>query len=399
MDTIIMGGVRVVPAADAAGRTVVANQPFEPGDVVLQDHPLITWDNVSMEDYIKNYCDADADAKAKILDMAHLDLDSENRFPELQETAKTIATSMQRLYPECNKELVYRLLHIKRTNAHSFGCAACPTRGALFHTASKCNHSCSPNVIYSTLGDKMQLTALRPIDINEAVCPSYLSDLLVLPFQQRRAKLLHTKDFLCACPRCSDSDDCRGIRCLTSSSTRAKMSKTNICNGVAFRRNVSRGDGEGGGGGGLWVCAACGAESSDDSMALALHAERDLEAQYSCLEEKFTVATTGMSPEEFSDLEKAISRVGFSGSHYLSVKTKRLYVQWCAGQSKSLVDSGVDPRAQVMSPWGSVCSAVSFLVTAVEQGTTVTRLLECVGVSCSDGERPVIKQYCGPNIM
>lgn len=76
---------------------------------------------------------------------------------------------------------------------------------ALFTIGHRCNHSCSPNVVFqnSADGDGLVFRALRPIEIGELVTVSYLvGPELMSPGFVRRELLAKRKCFECACARC-----------------------------------------------------------------------------------------------------------------------------------------------------------------------------------------------------
>jgi len=91
-------------------------------------------------------------------------------------------------------------------------------RGAVYVVAAKLQHSCTPNVEYrsalkAATGELVAThIALRPIAIGEELTISYLNlDCAgrhgLYSGQARRALLLRTKRFLCACDRCSSEPE------------------------------------------------------------------------------------------------------------------------------------------------------------------------------------------------
>ncbi|KAL6049140.1 SET domain-containing protein [Balamuthia mandrillaris] len=71
----------------------------------------------------------------------------------------------------------------------------------LFPVASLINHSCKPNMCYSTVGDIVYLTAIKPIAAGEELCISYID--LYQSRKQRQEELHRTKFFQCRCTRCT----------------------------------------------------------------------------------------------------------------------------------------------------------------------------------------------------
>lgn len=69
------------------------------------------------------------------------------------------------------------------------------------------NHQCIPNVRYNFDDQQiMMVYAARPIKKDEEIFTSYLQ--LLWSTLSRRLQLKATKDFMCACPRCSDATEC-----------------------------------------------------------------------------------------------------------------------------------------------------------------------------------------------
>lgn len=366
-------GLRMECIGDT-GRNLVAVKAFQAGETVLQNEPLFSWDNASMEDYIIKYIESSPEIQEQVMGMEyHEDESADSRYSDLHRIAESLAERISGNYA-ISPAMVYKLLQIKRTNAHAYSSSGRQSRGALFRLASKCNHSCAPNVMYSSLDGLMQFTALSNIEIGDVIYASYLTDLLVTPYADRQKKLMDTKDFQCRCRRCLSTDDCCGLRCLTSTKTRSLGIKCQ--KGVAYRRNSDA----------IWVCSTCNAESTDDDMCLALSAVQvGLVEKFAELERKFIAATDPMSPNDFTNVIEEVCRIGFTKRHYLVLKTQRLYVKWCQGQSVELTANGLQADAQCTSPWGELCSAMGFLMTAVNESLSLIQQLECIGSSCSTG--------------
>ena len=79
----------------------------------------------------------------------------------------------------------------------------------LFTTGHRCNHSCSPNVVFQTTDDDLTnglvFRALRPLESGEMLSVSYLlGPELMSPGFVRRELLAKRKCFECACTRCAE---------------------------------------------------------------------------------------------------------------------------------------------------------------------------------------------------
>jgi hypothetical protein len=86
---------------------------------------------------------------------------------------------------------------------------------ALFLFGSKVEHSCCPNVAYSskTSDGLMEYKVIHPIKAGENVSFSYILDVFTSPTHERRQKLLLQKDFVCMCDRCKGPDFSRVAQC------------------------------------------------------------------------------------------------------------------------------------------------------------------------------------------
>lgn len=81
-----------------------------------------------------------------------------------------------------------------------------PVASAVYTGQAHINHSCVPNVHYSTIDNhihQLDVVAARPIAAGEQICASYLdTSLLTLPAATRKAHLLNNFGFDCECPAC-----------------------------------------------------------------------------------------------------------------------------------------------------------------------------------------------------
>lgn len=85
-----------------------------------------------------------------------------------------------------------------------------PVASAVYTGQAHINHSCVPNVHYSTIDNhshQIDVVAARPISAGEQICASYLdTDLLTLPAASRKAHLINSFGFSCECPACTASN-------------------------------------------------------------------------------------------------------------------------------------------------------------------------------------------------
>lgn len=84
-----------------------------------------------------------------------------------------------------------------------------PVASAVYTGQAYINHSCIPNIHYSTIDNhshQLDVVAARPISAGEQLCASYLDTaLLTLPTASRKAQIASTFGFSCECPACTAS--------------------------------------------------------------------------------------------------------------------------------------------------------------------------------------------------
>jgi hypothetical protein len=197
------------------GHILVAERDFAPGDLVLDEAPLMTWRrsrDLSTGDFYE-YLDAFAAApdasKELILEMWAPPLDGTDASTQ---TARQLAAELARARPEFDLGLAHRLVLIHTTNAHETRDATGGERGALFHVASKVSHSCAPNATFATRGARLNYRCIRPIKAGEQVTFSYVGhDAWRQRREERRATLKQRYFFTCRCDHCAGPDPCRAL--------------------------------------------------------------------------------------------------------------------------------------------------------------------------------------------
>lgn len=96
---------------------------------------------------------------------------------------------------------------IKVSGAGDLHLAWHPVASAVYTAQSLLNHSCTPNVYYSTMNNmthQLDVVATRPIAVGEEIRASYIdASLLTLPTSSRKAHITTSFGFTCECPACS----------------------------------------------------------------------------------------------------------------------------------------------------------------------------------------------------
>ena len=135
------------------------------------------------------------------------DLDAHiNSFSQL--TAIAPADILPSITPEACQILINAASH------NSFGIRSGGEDGdeylgyALYPDASYFNHSCSPNVAKTRVGDVWEFRASKDIDAGNECCITYLGgDEKELNVEQRRQRLKEHWGFECMCVRCKEESN------------------------------------------------------------------------------------------------------------------------------------------------------------------------------------------------
>eukprot|EP00961_Rhodomonas_salina_P117790 1585270-Rhodomonas_salina.1 len=213
------------------GRCLVASKPLCVGDLVLREPPILTClvgkgpdekrTDAGPNGLISTFNSASSSCQAAILDMYHPPVDSSTPHVALRRRdAVWIAHKLG-----MHVALVLKVLLIRDANSHAFlgkrdvfkeelGDSQTEKLSALFHKGSKAEHSCLPNVEYSSKnGFGLEYRAIRPIAEGEHIRYSYIDGLWSKSQAERQNTLVETKHFICGCIRCAAPDDCRAVMC------------------------------------------------------------------------------------------------------------------------------------------------------------------------------------------
>lgn len=185
--------VEVVDAGPGRGFGLVAPLGADAGAVLFDEEPLFRKPKGgSASDLVALANQLPEDKRAKLLQMAA----SEG---SLQAEAGFHGEDLQ-------------ALRAIRTNS-----VALPDGGgAVYATTCRANHSCRPNASLCVGPDaRMQLKALRCIEVGEDVLVSYIGEGDLLRPQARRQELINSWGFSCDCDRCLGPDDARGFQCIS----------------------------------------------------------------------------------------------------------------------------------------------------------------------------------------
>lgn len=240
-------GFQVVDSGDATlGDVSVASQDYRVGDAVLVEPPTLVFDpHTEFPGLFDAYLRCSEAQQAQIMGMYCPSLEGNpDTLPQkvaqirqrLQVLEYTWNSFVQRR-PEAKEKLslydAKRLLRIIDVNAHSFSeedntgtMVATNVRPredtALFARGAKVEHSCSPNLTYTTRNGKLLYRASRSIAKGDRVSISYQTSKLEFPRDERRQFLMMEKEFKCHCTRCEGPDECNPyyVSCPTCNRTK-----------------------------------------------------------------------------------------------------------------------------------------------------------------------------------
>ncbi|CAE8652855.1 unnamed protein product [Polarella glacialis] len=290
-----------VQCSEAIGRVLVAAAPFAPGELVLEEAPLLAWQEDPMQ-LFRDFLAAPAWKQALVLDLARSKLSAERAAEH-----EAVALSASQSETSIPIDTARQILQIVDTNAqqmHSEGEDG--TRAGLFARASKAEHSCRPNCASTTQASPgvIRYHAVSPIEVGDRISISYLSELWSTPREARRNALLEMeKAFNCNCCRCVALDDCRGLACLEAN-----------CSGFCFQEGVSL----------MWRCGKCGSEYDKEGMKSRLHEEKRLLLRTSQLQIRAAAASSSSEQElvreELCNLMTEL-RKHLAPTHYLGILT------------------------------------------------------------------------------
>lgn len=238
------------------GRIAVASKDYRVGDTVLVEPPFLVFDPhldyTGMMDAYVQLAPADQD---KVMDMycpplpedrddgGDEDGDDDSASSVVRENEQQTRRRLEQLEQEWNVyieqnptvqdilslTIAKKIMRIIDCNAHNYFDMEDDGDGkdfmALFALGSKVEHSCAPNLAYTTQysGKFLQYTATQPIARGERVSISYDTTSFALPRAQRQEFLQQTQDFTCHCQRCLGLDECNPhfVSCDTCQNTRA----------------------------------------------------------------------------------------------------------------------------------------------------------------------------------
>lgn len=190
------------------GFCLVAMQDFLPGQVVVQEEPLLKAKNDELS-YLRSFCKAPVHVRDTVLSLFCPPLEDRGAHM-IQPILKIARKAAKRQWAKgfSVRELQNALV-IHALNAFSFQNSST----ALFEIGSKLTHSCDANTAYSSSrvrGCGCHI-AIKSIEKGELITAEYVD--AAQPTDMRREKLRSTKLFDCECDRCLQPDLTRAVPC------------------------------------------------------------------------------------------------------------------------------------------------------------------------------------------
>ena len=206
--------------------------------------------------FLKSFCLSDEGARESVLSLF--------APTESKVSSSTLLKSLCRLVDICkvyewskpySKDTLRRAILVKACNAHGFNYMD-SSSAALYMYGSRMNHSCKPNVVYTSqrkgngIGSFIATTTIEPDD---QLFISYIDQYQSTPMRQ--SELMENYVFKCTCDLCTrDIDTFRGLIC------------PSCVKGSIFRTNAT----------GVWNCRLCTESFTDSTRGLSEEEESEL---------------------------------------------------------------------------------------------------------------------------
>ncbi|KAG1663222.1 hypothetical protein FOA52_011315 [Chlamydomonas sp. UWO 241] len=261
---LAVNGTRVVESGTALGRVVVATREFEAREVVLAEPAALVWlKEGGPTSLLRAFSRAEGDTQVAVLEMFHPALGSEAASAVLKRSHQLLLRALHEV--QVPLEIAQKLELIANFNAHAFlgrtdtpsssevmlapgGAEAKPKHLALYVIGSKVEHSCLPNMSYSSKTGQLVYTAVRLIAAGDRISFAYMPT-SEQDTQERRELLLTD-----------------GVALRTSPAEGIRSSATGDSPALLMAQLKM-------GAGATWTCLSCNAHATDAEMGAAIKKE------------------------------------------------------------------------------------------------------------------------------
>jgi len=282
------------------GEVLVATRDFHAGEVVISETPIILWSTNDLE-LVRKFMDLSEEVRNNMLNTMFF-LQPDNTMSDKKLHDSTCKISLERCWKaaeiinihyyagseKVSTNDIFNVLSIANFNCHRW---VGPNTMALYETEtnkashmsallpflSKVEHSCIPNVIYSSqnqghVGNGVYI-ATEDIIAGDNITFGYTD--LNVPCTERRKKLLATKDFYCMCKRCSQPCFLSAFLCLQPNCKGCIVANSLTLEDVLSGKNTI-----------TWTCLLC---NSTDPPVQQINALQQIEEGFLPLQQRFTV--------------------------------------------------------------------------------------------------------------
>ncbi|ETV93371.1 hypothetical protein, variant [Aphanomyces invadans] len=176
--------------------------------------------------------------------------------PACVDTAQQLVHAFPAVFTQVSVPVLAKIIGVLNTNSHELeGIGGT----GLFLSACLMEHSCAPNCSFTTDGHTLWVTAIRPIEVHDAMSIDY-GNLFYRPRHERQQQLQQGYGFACVCRACTDLPD----------KTRAYLCRLHGCPGLVHPFPTQPFE--------TYQCTTCGQAWSRAQVQAILHMERELEA-------------------------------------------------------------------------------------------------------------------------
>lgn len=315
------------------GEVLVATRDFHAGEVVISETPIVLWSMNELE-LVRKFMDLSEEVRNNMLNTMFF-LQPDNTMSDQKLHDSTCKISLERCWKaaeiininyyagseKVSTNVIFNVLSIANFNCHRW---VGPNTMALYETEankanksqmkallpflSKVEHSCIPNVIYSSqnqghVGNGVYI-ATEDIIAGDNIAFGYTD--LNVPCAERRKKLLATKDFYCMCKRCSQPCLLSAFLCLQPNCKGCIVANSLTLEDVLSGKNTI-----------TWTCLLC---NSTDPPVQQINALQQIEEGFLQLQQRFNVNHDGGECLQQLEVMLEECRHVLGPSHYFFTK-------------------------------------------------------------------------------
>jgi SET domain len=379
------------------GQVMVATESIlELDTIVFREKPILFWEVENWDELFDRYLNASKKIKKQVLAMFIPPEDSKARN-DAAEYVKPCKKSFPR-FKELGKDLAIQLISITIANAHSymnssfesveqrmagllrFGKNQGDTTSALLPFGVHIRHSCLPNVFCfpRTSDGYLEFRVIRPIQMGDMICCSYVKEPFIMPTWLRRATLLRTQDIVCTCVRCMAPDYSRMRKCVKTShccnhyipctfdyqvTTATRINASQIIEFAGNNINEAHHK---------YVCSKCGIlDNKGKAFFEELMYIEDISKLHSELD--FTEATS----KKLTSMHRRFKQELEQSNHYLILLMLQDLAFQLTGRSKETLFTAMTAGDEVGKE-----TSYKQLLTAVKCGFICASKVECIAACC-----------------